>query len=132
VALASGSSGVLLGVDQIYPEQQLSLLMYSGQWATRNADLARGFMVAYVRGVRDYLDAVTRGRDRAAVAQSLVDLRVLREPGQLELLRPVGLNPNGRVNIAGMKDDLEHFLASGVRMHGIGQVQVAAAQHSLQ
>ena len=41
-------------------------------------------------------------------------MRLLREAVQLERLRPVGLDPNGRVNVAGMKDDLEHFLATGV------------------
>ena len=113
-ALASGSSVALLGVDEIYPNQQLSLLMYSGAWATRNPELARGFMVAYVRGVRDYLDAVVKGREREQVAQTLVDMRLLRDAVQLERLRPVGLDPNGRVNVAGMKDDLEHFVVTGV------------------
>ena len=71
-------------------------------------------MIAYVRGVRDYLDAVTRGRDRDAVAQLLVDARLLREASQLERLRPVGLDPDGRVNVAGMKDDLNYFVAGGI------------------
>jgi len=113
-ALAGGSAAVLAGVDEIYPYQQLALVMYSGAWASRQPDLARGFMVAYVRGVRDYLDAVTRGRDKDVVAQLLVDARLLREAGQLERLRPVGLDPNGRVNVAGMKDDLDYFVAGGI------------------
>ena len=49
----------------------------SGTWAAANPDLARGFMVAYVRGVRDYRDAVVSGRDRDAVAQTLVGLALV-------------------------------------------------------
>jgi NitT/TauT family transport system substrate-binding protein len=113
-AVASGSAVVLAGVDEIYPYQQLGLVMFASEWAARPPDLASGFMLAYIRGVRDYVDAVLRGRDREAVARTLAEARLLREAAQFDELRPVGLDPNGRVNVTGMKEDLDYFLARGI------------------
>jgi NitT/TauT family transport system substrate-binding protein len=113
-AIANGSAAVLASVDEIYPYQQLGQVMFASEWAARNPDLANGFMLAYVRGVRDYLDAVVRGRDRDAIARTLAEARLLRDAAQFDELRPVGLDPNGRVNVTGMKEDLDYFLARGI------------------
>ena len=85
-------AAILASVDEIYPYQQLSLVMFASEWATRQPELANGFMLAYVRGVRDYVDAVTRGRDRDLIARTLAEARLLRDAAQFDQLRPVGLD----------------------------------------
>src|SRR5438477_1898383 len=59
-AVQSGAAVRVMGDDQIYPNHQLAVVLYSGEFAART-DVARRFMRAYLKGVRDYNDALKDG-----------------------------------------------------------------------
>src|SRR5437773_2628840 len=46
------------GLDEVYPNLPLGLIAYGSRFADDRAAAARAFMVAYVRAVRLYLDAM--------------------------------------------------------------------------
>jgi NitT/TauT family transport system substrate-binding protein len=52
------------GDDTWYPNQQLAVVLYSVDFATKRLDAANRFMVAYVRALRYYNDALSRRRHR--------------------------------------------------------------------
>ena len=71
-------------------------LVYSEQFAA-NRPLATNFMKAYMRGVRVYNDAISKGRDKDKVTEIIakaanVPLAVIRDGF------PAGLDPNQRLN----------------------------------
>ena len=71
-------------------------LVYSEQFAA-NRPLATNFMKAYMRGVRDYNDAITKGRDKDKVIEIIA--RAANVP--VPIIRngfPAGLDPNQRLN----------------------------------
>lgn len=79
------------------PNVQNVFLVASEKFAART-DVGRAWMVAYLRGVRDYNDAIFKRRDRDAVIQILMESTLVKD-------RPwtYGLPANART--------LEKFLA---------------------
>ena len=107
IALADqqGIARKLVGGDELYPNQEIGTLYYSPEFAKR-VDAARRFMVAYVRGLRDYNDAFGKNVGRAAVVQILAKYTTVKDPSLYDKMIPAGLDPNGRINLQGMRDNL--------------------------
>jgi NitT/TauT family transport system substrate-binding protein len=103
---------ILLTGDQMYLNQQVAVLLYGSEFC-RRTDLARRFMKAYLRGVRDYNDAFFGNRDRAAIIDILSKNTNVKEPELYATMLMPGLDPNGGVNVTGMKSDMEWFFSKG-------------------
>ena len=98
-----GLGEIAYTADQFEPNGQASMLMFSAEMASRT-ELANGFIIAYLKGVRDYVDAFKKkAPNRAEIVQLLVDLKVLANAAQADELRYTGLNPNGYVNAEALK-----------------------------
>jgi NitT/TauT family transport system substrate-binding protein len=61
--------------DQVYPGQQLAVVLYAGSFVKSVPEVARKFMLAYVKAARDYNDALSDGRssDRTARGTDRLD-----------------------------------------------------------
>lgn len=124
-AIDSGAGVFLAGVDEINPGQQLAGVMYSAEFIRRGADGPRGFMVGYVKGVRDYLSAVGPSKkDQEQVFKILVDAGLVRDAALLTKLRPVGFNPDGKVNVQSVDDDQDIYVRAGHMKERIDLTQV--------
>jgi len=85
-----------LSTDVIAPYSQPGVLFYSRDFATSQTDLGNRFMVAYLKGVRDYNRALTqRGAAFDALVQILVKYTSLKDPAVYSRMVPFGLDPNG-------------------------------------
>jgi NitT/TauT family transport system substrate-binding protein len=91
---------------------QAGLLLFSDQFASQT-DLARRFMVAYLRGVRDYNDAFVKGEGRDDVVRVLTEATAVKDPGLYEQMHMAGLNPDGRVGRRSMQTELSYFHERG-------------------
>jgi hypothetical protein len=91
---------------------QAGLLLFSDQFANQT-DLARRFMVAYLRGVRDYNDAFVRGEGRDDVVRVLTEATTVKDPALYEHMNMAGLNPDGRVGRRSMQTELSYFHERG-------------------
>ena len=99
--------------DRMYPDQQVAVLLYGAAFATARADVARRFMVAYLKGVRDYNDAFVKNRDREAIVAILTRNTTVKTAALYDRMVMPGLDPDGGVNVAGMTEDMNWFLAKG-------------------
>jgi ABC-type nitrate/sulfonate/bicarbonate transport system substrate-binding protein len=108
LAIERGIARKFAGGDELYPNQQLAALYYSPAFASRT-DAAQRFMVAYVRALRDYNDAFGKGIGRAEVAQILAKHTTVKDVSLYDKLVPAGLDPDGRLNVQGIRDDLALF-----------------------
>ena len=132
-----GIAQVLVRNDEIIPNQQNAVLAYSDRFA-QNADAARRFMTAYLRGVRLYNDAFTRNESaaRADVVGVLTRRTTVTNPTLYGLMAMPGLNPDGSINVDSLRDDSAYFLRMGQQTAAVdvgatvdGQfAQAAAAQ----
>src|SRR5438477_11287684 len=57
-AIQSGAAVRVMGDDVIYPDHQLAVVLYSGNFIKSSPDAAKRFMRAYLKGVRTYNDAL--------------------------------------------------------------------------
>jgi NitT/TauT family transport system substrate-binding protein len=103
---------VLVAAEKLAPGREITLVLYSPQFAQQPA--ANQFMVAYLRGVRDYVRAFFGDGDRAAAAAQLVKHLAVKEPALYERMGLPYVNPDGRVNTADLQAQQEWHVAQGL------------------
>lgn len=113
LAVERGLAVRLLGADQLYPEQQLSVLAYAEPFARGRAVAARRFLVAYLQGVRDYVSAVEHGVDRSTVLDLLARNAVQPDRAVWDQLTWPYLNPNGHLQLTNALADQDWYVARG-------------------
>jgi NitT/TauT family transport system substrate-binding protein len=103
--------------DTLLPGHQIAEVFYSAQFARERPELGRRFMVAYLRAVRYYNDAFSRGdvARRQEVITTLARHTPVRDVALYDRMVMPGLNPDGRVNVASLAADQEFWLARGVQ-----------------
>ncbi len=119
-----GLGTLLLSGDAMYLDQQVAVLLYGPDLVSRRADVAQRFMVAYLKGVRDYNDAFRKNIGRPAIVSILSKNTTVKKPELYEKMTMPGLNPDGAVNVEGMKADMQWFLSKGFlkEMVDVGKV----------
>ncbi len=118
LAVEKGVAVKIAGNDTIYPQQQTAIVLYSEKFAKTRPDAAHKFMRAYIRAVRDYNDALVDakliGRNASEVIAALTQYTSIRDPALVQKITPAALNPDGRVNLDGMRNDLAFYRAEGL------------------
>jgi NitT/TauT family transport system substrate-binding protein len=108
-----GLGKLLISGDKMYPGQQVAVLLYGPDFAARHKTVAERFMVAYLKGVRDYNNAFRKNIDRAAITAILSKNTTVKTAALYDKMIMPGLDPDGKVNVAGMANDMRWFLAKG-------------------
>jgi ABC-type nitrate/sulfonate/bicarbonate transport system substrate-binding protein len=121
VAVDRGIAVVWKRADEIYPSQQYAALIY-GPGITERPDVATRFMVAYLKGVRFYNDALNGKASRSELIGILTKDTSVKDAALYDKMVLPGLNPNGTLNIDGMREDMNWFLAEG-RMRELADIK---------
>lgn len=100
------------GLDEMQPNYQNSFLVSSERFASRE-ELARAWMIAYLRGVRDYNDAMFKGKDKEAVIKILMEHTLVKARRTYDDMVMPGINPDGEVNVASIVAMAEDLKAAG-------------------
>ncbi|HLI25509.1 MAG TPA: ABC transporter substrate-binding protein [Chloroflexota bacterium] len=101
------------GMDELYPGQLLTTIGYSPAFVREQPDAARRFLVAYLRGARDYADAFRYGHGRQAVSEVLAEYTTIKDVALYDLMTPSGISPDGDINRDSMQFDQEWYIAHG-------------------
>ena len=116
--LREGNIAIWKHCGELFPGRQGQLLGYSAPFMAERADVARRWMLAYVRGVRTYLDAVEENKDRDGLTDLLAsatgDAREI-----IELMPSLGIPRDARVNAAAMQEEADLFGAHGFLATGL-------------
>jgi NitT/TauT family transport system substrate-binding protein len=103
----------IAGNDEVYPYQQTAVVLYSEEFATKRPEIALKFMRAYLKGVRDYNDALEGGRIAGPASDDLITLLQtytdLKDAEVYRQLSPNACDPDGAVNLDSLRKDLEFF-----------------------
>ena len=115
-AIDKGYAVALAPGDSFYVNQELAVLLYSGAFM-KTPEPARKFMLAYLKGVRFFLDALHDGHFSNENAPAVIDIlrkhTSIKNPTLYTVITPAGINPNGIVNVASMTKDLALMRAQG-------------------
>ncbi len=116
-AIKTGVAVRAAGDDEFYPNQEISVVMYGGAFVREHRDLGVKFMRAYIRGVRFYNDALAHGKlagPNAAAVIKLLNEETKMDPAVLRDIVPTGANPDGKLNVASLREDLATFKSWGL------------------
>jgi len=95
------------------PHAQTAIVVF-GPSMTAKPEVAKRFMVAYLRSLRDYNDAFFKNKGRAEIIKILAETSVVKDPAVYDKMFPIGLNPNGYVRMKGVQMDLDWYRARGL------------------
>lgn len=127
-AVQSNAAVRFAGGDDIYPNQQLAVVLYSDDFIKKQSSTARRFMRAYIKAVRDYNDALQDGKLAGPGAEEIIGILTqstsIKDAEVYRTITPNGCNPDGRVNQASLKKDLEYFQARGLLKEKVNLHQV--------
>ena len=127
-AVQSGAAVKVIGDDEAYPNHQLAVVLYAGSFIRDKPEVARRFMRAYLRGVRDYNDALKDGRLIGPGSEAIIDILIANTSTKDALtyrtIRASACNPNGNVNEASLNKDLQFFKDEGLIQGQVNMSQV--------
>ena len=102
-----------LGVDEFYPQFETAVVFYSEKFIKERPEDAKKFMRAFLRGARDYNDALQGDRLTAPAAADvlpiLTEYSFIKNPAVYQAMRSHYVDPNGTLNVASLKDVWQFF-----------------------
>ncbi|MDO8673351.1 MAG: ABC transporter substrate-binding protein [Dehalococcoidia bacterium] len=113
----SGLGVIYKRTDEMTPGHQIAVILYSGKFAKESPEAATRFMMAYLKGVRDYNDAFIKKDPlkKADVVSILAKATTVKDAALYDKMAVPGLNPNGETNKASMADDQEYYIQAGLQ-----------------
>ena len=118
LAVERGVAVKVVGNDKIHPKSQTAVLFYSEKFSRERSEIAKKFMRAYIRAVREYNDALIdvkiAGPNADEIIATLQQYTPIKDPVLLRKITPAAVNPDGRVNLEGMNIDLAFYKEQGL------------------
>jgi len=113
--IVSSGTGVAWkrNLDLLGHNQQIAIIAY-GQKVFNNQDVGRRWMMAYIKGLRDYNDAFgpkKKGYDD--VVKILAKDTTVKDVAVYSQITPAGLDPNGKLDTASMQEDIDYYQGAG-------------------
>jgi len=93
----------------LFGPQQNTVITYSPDFATKRTETAKKFMAAYIKGLRDYDDAIDKGKDYDAIIGILTKESALKDPALYKKLGLPAFDPNGALLLDATKTNLKWF-----------------------
>jgi NitT/TauT family transport system substrate-binding protein len=113
VGVASGLYSIMLRSDELYPDLQSGFVLYSDDFIHNHNDAGRRWMVAYLRGVRDWIDAFDKHQGFDDVVDILTHATNVKDKALYDKIVSSSMDPNGRLNVATLIDAQDWFAAHG-------------------
>ena len=118
ISIRNGFAVLVKADDEIIPNHQIAVLLYSENFALKKTDAARRFMRAYLRAVRFYNGALKDGRmigpNADEVIAILSEATPIKDAAIYKAITPTGMNPDGKVNVQSLAQDLAFYREQGL------------------
>jgi NitT/TauT family transport system substrate-binding protein len=101
------------GMDELFGSFQNTLIVYGPTMATQRQDTGRRFMVGYLRGLRDHIDAFDGGQDVDAVIAILTKHTSIKDPATYKRMVLPEFDPNAQMNVESVREQMQWFVANG-------------------
>jgi NitT/TauT family transport system substrate-binding protein len=95
------------------PPLEVSVVLFSKTWADKNLDQAKAFTVAYLKGVRDYYDAMKGGPKRAEVIDICAKYTSLKDKAMYDKIQWSYMDPNAEISFEGLRDQQDWYAKAG-------------------
>ena len=109
-AVLDGYAQNVMPATEVHPHQQSAVILYSQDFIEKNPLEARKFMVAYLKGVRDYNNAFGIGKNRSRVMADLKKSLKIEDENVWLKMHTVGLDGNGKIDEKSLIADMNWYL----------------------
>lgn len=109
-AVLDGYAQNVMSATEVYPDQQSAVVLYSQDFIEKNPVEAKKFMIAYLKGVRDYNNAFEKSQGRDTVIADLKKTLKLEDNVWAKMIA-VGLDNDGKLNQKSLQADMEWYLS---------------------
>jgi NitT/TauT family transport system substrate-binding protein len=123
---AQGISQRLPDTNDVYPGLQSSVLVYGSTFV---GEVANRFTLAYVRGIRDYLDAFTKGKDKEEIIGIMIKVTTLKDRALYDKMGLSGFDPDGYINAKDLDAQQEYYLRTGDMPKKIDMAKIVDNSH---
>jgi NitT/TauT family transport system substrate-binding protein len=117
LTIANGTALLVKADDEIIPNHQIGVLLYSEDLAGKKSDIGRRFMRSYLRAIRFYNGALKDGRFAGPNAEEVITILAAATPLKdikiYKAITPTGMNPDGRLNVESLRSDLDFYTEQG-------------------
>lgn len=93
--------------DKMAPNEQIAGYAFSAKFI-QNKDTSLKWMTAYIQGIRTYLDAFEKNKNKDEVIKIMAQQTPIKDAKLWSEIVPAGLNPNASLNVKSIQD-LEDF-----------------------
>ena len=118
ILIRGGDAVLIKADDEILPNHQIAILLYSEDFALKRTEAAHRFMRAYIRAVRFYNGALKNGRMDGPNADEVIAILSAATPIKsrdiYRAITPTGMNPDGKVNMESLAHDLAFYREQGL------------------
>jgi NitT/TauT family transport system substrate-binding protein len=109
----AGQAVRFLGVDEFYPNFETAVVFYSEKFTKERPEDAKKFMRAFLRGARDYNDALVEGHFTGPAADEVIPILTeysfIKNADVYRAITSHYVDPNGELNVASLKDAWQFF-----------------------
>ncbi len=95
------------------PPFEVAVILYNDDWAKQHPDQANAFAVGYLKGARDYYDAMNGGPRRKEVVATLVKYGRLKDSALYDKIQWGYVDPNGEFDIKSLRDQQDWHASNG-------------------
>lgn len=126
-AVEHGAATFVMGNDEFYPNQEVSCVLCSAAFIKKRRDVIVRYLRGFLLGVRFYEDGLQNGKIAGRTSDEIVRIIGAHTGADQALIRrttPVSIDPNGRLNVASMREDLAFYKGQGFIEGAIATDQV--------
>jgi len=117
-AISQGTVVSLAPMSQLREDDVSGVVVFGDHFIKQRPDVARKVMRAYIRGLRDYVDALKDARLAGPDAQEIIDIMArystIKDKAVLARIIPHYVDPNGTVGVESLRKDWEFYKQSGL------------------
>jgi NitT/TauT family transport system substrate-binding protein len=113
------------------PGHQVAVILYGQSFVDGKPEVAKRFMIAYLRSIRYYHGALANGRLAGPNADDVIKILVestrIKDPAVFRAITPNGVDPDGHVNVKSLQQDLDLWSGMGLISGPISLAEVVDA-----
>lgn len=109
---SQGTAVIWKTTTDLLGPSQLAVIVYSESFSKRQ-EAARHFMIAYIRGVRDYDDAFALKHTNYDDTIKIIAKETHATPKLYDDVLAAGLDPNGKLAMRSLQEQLDYFARTG-------------------
>ena len=112
--LSLGSAKKLVGADEVFPDYQTAVVFYGPKFAQDQPDNAKKFMVALVKAMRFYNDALKDGHiagpNADQVIKILTEYSFIKDPAVHRAIVSQAVDPDGKLDMPSLQMAWQFFV----------------------